>query len=337
MNRKRVELHPVIFSLLASTALASAADTESPTLQQTILLPGVTGRFDHAASDPTTHRLFFAALGNDTLEIVDTSAGKHLHSLTGLRKPTGVLFLAGANLLVIANGADGTCRFYDGTTYAEKGRVTEVDDADNLRYDEKSNVIYLGYGDGMIGKIDPATMKLVGHIALPHHPEAFQLEQNGPRIFINIPEARQVVVADRLHEKVIATWPLNAVGGNFPMALDEAHQRLFIGCRSPARLVVMSLIDGHLLSDIALSQDTDDLFYVASSQRLHASCGEGFLDSFDAPLEGPLSHVGHSTTRSGARTSFFIPIVHQLYLAVPQREGHDAELRGYSFPKPVQP
>lgn len=327
-----MKLHPVILSLLGSAALACATETESPALQQTIPLPGVSGRFDHAASDPATHRLFFAALGNDTLEIVDTSTSKRLYSLTGLRKPTGVLFLADSNLLVIANGADGTCRFYDATTYAEKGRVTNVDDADNLRYDEKSKVIYLGYGDGMIGKIDPTTMKLVGHIALPHHPEAFQLEQNGPRIFINIPEARQVVVADRVHEKVIANWSLNAFGGNFPMALDEAHQRLFIACRSPARLVLLSLTDGHLLSDIALSQDTDDLFYVAGTQRLHASCGEGFLDSFKAGPDSPPIRIGHLTTRAGSRTCLYVPATHQLHLAVPQHDGQPAECMVYSMP-----
>ncbi len=334
MNHLLMKLRPSVISLLSSAALACAAELESPVIQQTISLPAVTGRFDHATSDPATHRLFFAALGNETVEVVDTSAGKRIHSLTGLRKPTGVIFLTDSNLLVIANGADGTCRFYDGTTYAEKGRIAEVEDADNLRYDAKAKVIYLGYGKGMIGKINPATMKLIGHIALPHHPEAFLLEQNGPRMFINIPEARQVVVADRFHEKMIATWPLNAFGGNFPMALDEDHHRLFIGCRSPARLVVVSLTDGHLRSDLALSQDTDDLFYDADRQRVHASCGEGFLDSFDVHPEGTLSRISHLPTRAGARTCFFMSAVDQIYLAVPQKDGYDGELRGYSFPKP---
>ena len=98
---------------------------ESPplALKTSIPLPNVEGRLDHAAADPATQRLFFAALGNDTLEIVDVSAGKRLHTITGLRKPTGVLFVVDLNLLVVANGGDGTCRFYDGTSYAESGRI----------------------------------------------------------------------------------------------------------------------------------------------------------------------------------------------------------------------
>src|SRR4051794_34018830 len=87
----------------------------SPRLKMAIALPGVEGRFDHAALDPATHRLFFAALGNNTLEVLDVVAGKRLHTITGLSKPTGVLFLPDFNLLVVANGGDGTCRFYDGS------------------------------------------------------------------------------------------------------------------------------------------------------------------------------------------------------------------------------
>jgi DNA-binding beta-propeller fold protein YncE len=119
----------------------------------------VEGRFDHAACDDAASRLFFAALGNDTVEVVDLAAAKRLHTITGLKKPTGVAFIPDRSLIIVANGGDGTCRFFDGTTYAEKGRISGLDDADNVRFDAKAKLIYLGYGDGALGVIDPATMK----------------------------------------------------------------------------------------------------------------------------------------------------------------------------------
>src|SRR5882757_3928808 len=106
-----------LLALLAACGLVSRLPAEEAAplvLRQSIPVPGVEGRFDHAAMDPASHRLFFAALGNDTLEVVEVSAGKRLHSITGLKKPTGVLFLTDLNLLVVACGGDGTCRFYDG-------------------------------------------------------------------------------------------------------------------------------------------------------------------------------------------------------------------------------
>src|SRR5678815_3427156 len=122
---------PLLLALFVLFRPLWADEPASPTLEKVIALPGMEGRFDHATLDPETHRLFFAALGNNTVEVIDVRAGKRLHTITGLKKPTGLLFLAGRNLVAVANGDDASCRFYDATSYSEKGRVTGVDDADN--------------------------------------------------------------------------------------------------------------------------------------------------------------------------------------------------------------
>lgn len=312
------------------TSLLLAEDASPLALKQSIALPGVTGRFDHAAADPATHRVFFAALGNNTLEVVDLIAGKRLHTIAGLKKPTGVLFLADENLLVVANGDDGTCRFYDGTNYEEKGRVREVDDADNLRFDAKAKRIYLGYGEGALAVVDPATMKLVQSIALTRHPESFQLEQDGSRIFVNVPDSKNVAVVDRVAGKVVATWAVDEFHANFPMTLDERRHRLFIGCRTPARLLVFDTQNGKRVADAPLSADIDDLFFDAASSRLLASCGEGFIDIFHLEVPNRLSRTHRLPTAAGARTAFFTPQL-GFCLAVPRRGAQTAEIRLFSL------
>lgn len=321
-----------LFVALTFASLLRAAEPAPLTLRQTIALPGVEGRFDHAALDVATHRLFFAALGNNTLEVVDVSAGKRLHTITGLKKPTGVLFLAGENLLVVANGDDGTCRFYDGTSYAERGRVTDVDDADNLRSDAKAKRIWLGYGEGALGVIDPATMKLTASIALAKHPESFQLEENGPRIFVNVPDAKQIAVVDRAVGKVVETWPIEDVQANFPMAFDEKQQRAFVGCRSPARLLAFDTQSGKRVAETPMSGDVDDLFFDAASSRLLASCGEGFIDIFRFTAPAELVGEHRIATATGARTAFFSAKLRAFYLAVPHRGAQSAEIRIYTLP-----
>ncbi len=315
-----------IAGALAAGATAGAADTEPLQLTHTIPLPGVEGRFDHAAFDAGTHRLFFAALGNNSLEVVDVAAGKRLHSIGGLKKPTGVLFLAEANLLVVANGDDGTCRFFDGASYAEKGRVSGVDDADNLRFDAKAKRIYLGYGEGALGVIDPATMKLTARIALAKHPESFQLEENGPRIFVNVPDAKHIAVVDRIAGKVVATWPVEDAHANFPMALAETQHRLFIGCRQPARMLAFDTESGKRITAAPLSGDIDDLFFDAKTSSLLASCGEGFIDVFHFTAPATLEHTHRIPSAAGARTAFF---AHGsgFCLAVPHRGAQVAEIR----------
>src|SRR6185436_2633746 len=139
-----------------------AAEWPSLKLKSTVPLPGVKGRFDHFAIDAKGHRLFVAALGNNTLEVIDTAAGKRLKSISGLHKPTGVLYLATQNQIAVANGDDGTLKVFDAVSYELTKTIGSLDDADNLHFDAKTKQIVLGYGDGALAVIDAATMKQTG-------------------------------------------------------------------------------------------------------------------------------------------------------------------------------
>jgi DNA-binding beta-propeller fold protein YncE len=304
--------------------IAFAADEVK--LKATVPLPGVKGRFDHFAVDTNAHRLFIAALGNNTLEIIDGAAAKRLHTITGLHKPTGVAFLPGANQIVVANGDDGTVKVFDGTNYKLVKNISGLDDADNVRIDTKANRIYVGYGDGALTAIDAQKWEQVSTIKLKAHPESFQLEQNGNRIFVNVPDAKHIAVLDRERRNVIATWPMEKFRANFPMAFDETNHRLFVGCRQPARTVVIDTETGKPIADFAISGDTDDLFWDVARKRIYVSCGEGFLDVFSND-RGTFTRIGQLATRGGARTSYFAPQFSQLYVAVPERGGASAELR----------
>ena len=312
----------ILAAMLISYATVSGA--EQLTLKATIPLPGVKGRFDHFAIDTNTHRLFLAALGHNTVEIIDTANAKRLQTITGQHKPCGIAFLP--QRFFVANGDDGTVKVYESETYKLVKNITGLDDADNVRYDAKANLIYVGYGDGALGAIDPQKLETVASIKLKAHPESFQLEQNSPRIFVNLPDAKQIAVVDRAKRSVITTWPMEKFQANFPMALDEANHRLFIGCRKPARLAVVDTGTGKITADCSLSGDTDDLFWDAARKCIYIACGEGFVDVL-SDEGGNFTRTAHITTRGGARTAYFAPAFSEFYLAVPDRIGTPAELR----------
>src|SRR5262245_20091760 len=104
---------PLTLALLLLSLVLRAEEAAPLKLVQTIPLADVKGRFDHFALDVKGRRLFVAALGNDTVEVLDLSGGKRAHTINGLRKPQGVAYLPEANQLVVASGGDGTCRLYD--------------------------------------------------------------------------------------------------------------------------------------------------------------------------------------------------------------------------------
>src|SRR5207237_3622151 len=211
--------------LMAFCLYPSAAHAEEKALQlkQTIPLPGVEGRIDHLALDAANERLFVCALGNNTVEVLDLRKGERVRTISGLGAPQGLVYIPELNRLFIANDKGGICNIYDATSFQLIGKVDFQDDADNVRYDRATKQIYVGFGSGGIGIINAADGKRVGSIKLAAHPEAFELEKQGHRIFVNVPNARQVAVVDRDKEQVITTWKTDLAFGNFPMAFDEAN------------------------------------------------------------------------------------------------------------------
>ena len=268
------------------------------------------------AVDVAGQRLFVAALGNNTVEVVDLKEGKRIQSLSGFAEPQGVVYVPEFDKLIVANGADGTCRILDGRSFKIVATVQLGEDADNVRYDKKDKLVYVGYGDGALTAIDAKTGAKVADIKLAAHPESFRLEANSPRIFVNVPGADQIAVVDREKKAVIETWPLKDAKGNFPMFLDESNHRLFVGCRRPARLLVLDTANGKTVSDMKISGDTDDLFYDATSKQIYASCGAGFIDLIQQKDADSYELRERIPTVSGARTSFFSPELGRLYLAV---------------------
>ncbi len=293
-----------------------------------IAMPAVEGRIDHLAVDVAGRRLFVAALGNNTVEVVDINSLRVTKSIAGLREPQGIRFLPDRNRIVVANGGDGSTVFYDGTTLSVAHTVKTSGDADNVRYDSTAGRVYVGYGNGALGSFDPDG-KTLADIKLAGHPESFQLESAGPRIFVNVPSAGHVAVVDREKRAVSATWRVSAAGANYPMALDEANRRLFLGCRRPAKLLVYDTGSGTLVTAVDIVGDTDDLFYDSSKKRLYVIGGEGFITVLDQQDADHYRQVQKIPTSGGARTGLFVPELGKLFLAVPHRGAQRAEIRVY--------
>jgi DNA-binding beta-propeller fold protein YncE len=298
-------------------------------LLQAIEMPKVEGRLDHMTIDATRQKLFVAALANNTVEVLDLEAGAHLKSLTGFREPTGIASVADAGVIAVANGQGDGVRTIDATDYRIVKAIVLGDDADNVRYDAAAKRLYVGYGSGVLAATSPADGTVTGRAALAGHPESFQLEQSGSRIFVNVPTAGHIAVVDRAAMKVTATWPVTGAASNFPMALDEPGHRLFVGCRRPAKVLVYDTASGKEVGAADIVGDTDDLFYDAQRRRLYVSGGDGFIDVLDARQPVTLTRLARVATPAGARTSLFVPEQGRFYLAVPHRGGQRAELRVY--------
>ncbi|WP_143306589.1 YncE family protein [Chitinophaga vietnamensis] len=303
-------------------------EKEVLTLSDKIPLSAVKGSIDHMAFDEAHHLVFVCALGNNTVEVIDILSKKQVHTITGLHEPQGVLYIPSLQRLVVANGGDGSCIFYDATNYNEIKRLPLKSDADNIRYDPGANMVYVGYGDGAISVIDPIQMKINASIHLDGHPESFQLDNGKKRLYVNVPDAGKLQVVDLSKSKVVANWTNAGASSNFPMTFDKSNNRLFIGYRHPATIRVINTETGKEIKSFHCVGDTDDVFYDADNNLLFVSGGEGFIDVFRKRQED-YELINHIPTRKGARTSLWLPAQKMLLLAVPANGGNEAALWVY--------
>ncbi len=323
----------LVLALAAAIGVSVRAPESAPLhLVGVIPLPNVRGRIDHYGIDLEGRRLFLSALGNNTVEVLDLRTNRLLRTLTGLHEPQGVTYAPDSNKIFVANADGGKVRIFDGTTYRLLSTLDFGDDADDTRYDAASGRVYVGYGDGGIGVLDSRTGKLLGKIPVPAHPEAFEVEKGGGKIYINIPDAGEIAVASWPKRAIVARWPMQEYRSNFPMALDAKDQRLFVVTRRPPQFLALDAATGRIVAHLTAVGDSDDLWYDSARKRIYISGGGGFLSVIEQLDRDHYRSLGSIPTAPGARTSFFAPELGRLYVAVPRRPGHGAEVRVYEVP-----
>jgi hypothetical protein len=323
------------FLLLAAAGLVAApAAADEPKrldLVQTIPLAGEPGRLDHMALDAGGHRLFVANLSNDSLDVVDLTAGKLVKQIPGQKKIQGVAYAPDLDRVFAGVGEDGVCRVFDGKTY-KLLHTLKLPDADNVRFDAQSGLVYVGHAEHALTAFDAKTFAVKATVKLPGQPEAFQLDSARSRAYVNTNAARgsAVAVIDLARHELVATYAPASARAFFPMALDGAGGRVFVGCRRPASVLALDARTGKELWSATIPADTDDLFFDAKRRRLYASCGEGFLAVLEEAEGGRYAVAEKLPTAKLARTGFFDPGSGRLYLGVPRGGGRPRpEVRVY--------
>lgn len=309
-------------------ALPISAQAGDPlTLVRSIALPDVRGRIDHLAVDLAGGRLFVAAVGNDTIEVIDIRTGRWSSRIQGMRDPHGVVFVPEKQRLFVANGG-GTVDTFDGDL-RPTGRIESLADADNVRYDAATGRIFVGYA-GALAMINASTMqKSSADIKLAGPPEGFQVDRGRSRIYVNVPSARHIAVVDLQKGSVSDKWGLGDLRENYPMALDEPTGRLFVATRQPATLLVYDVTNGTRIAGVSACGDADDVFSDGDTGNIYVICGEGVIDVFRRSNVDQYVKVGQVPTARGARTGLFVSSSRTVFVAVPAQWSKPAEIREY--------
>jgi DNA-binding beta-propeller fold protein YncE len=341
MNRTAAVLAIPVLAIVGASSLVArgpvalsvaARDVTPLQLEEQIPIGGVAGRLDHFSADVKRKRLFVSALGNNTVEVIDTFAGRVIHSIKNLNQPQGPLYVAEFDKLYVANAGDGKVRIYDGATYTFRKSVDFGEDPDNMRYDPTTKMVFVGFGedDGGIAMIDPKTDERVGSVLLTKgHPESFQVESKGTHVFVNVPDAGNVVesIDRKTGESVI--WSLQGLRGNYAMALDEDDHRLFTVTRKVPMLVVLDTESGKEVARLPAAGECDDVFFDASRKRIYVVGAQGMISVFQQVDPQHYELVENVPSNIGVRTGYFFAKRDRLYVGVPAHGAEPAQVWTY--------
>jgi DNA-binding beta-propeller fold protein YncE len=281
---------------------------------------GGDGAWDYVTVDQQTHRLFVTRTTHTM--VIDAATGKTLGDIPGQKRSHGTAIVPalGRGFITDGGGAGGIVVF-DLKTYAILGTLAAMPDADGIIYDAKLNLVLAVSGDGgalMTFKpdIDPVNGKIDPPIALGGAPEFLAYDDAG-KAYINLEDKDLVAVVDLKTRTVTARWPVAPGGHPVGMAIDRKTHRLFIGCRNPQKLIVMSTVDGKVIADLPIGAGVD-------ATRFHdghafASCGDGTL-TVAVEKAGKFEVEQVVKTPNGARTMGLDDSTFSLYLPTAEFE-----------------
>lgn len=314
-------------ALMLSASIAFFTDLRVAHAEETSVGPynvartmhvGGEGGWDYLTFDPQTHQLYITRTTHTI--VVDSTNGKTVADIPGGTRNHGTALVPEAGRGFITDGKDagaGSVTIFDLKTNEVLGKLKAPVDADGIIYDAGSGKVLVVCGDaGVVFAVDPNVDPKNGKIGTPvdlgGKPEFLAADGQG-KAYINLADKDQVAVVDTRAMKVLAHWPTAPGGEPTGMSIDREHGRLFIGCRKPARLVVMSTSDGKVLGDFPIGPGVDATLFDHGCGL--ASCADGTLTVVGD--QGPADHpklLQTLTTAPGARTMTVDPATGTVYL-----------------------
>jgi hypothetical protein len=334
MARTTSGLVAVGFALFAALlALAQSPPGAGPYQVAEILKIGGAGGWDYITVD-SEHKHLYLPRTTHTM-VLDAATGKSVADIPGQKGNHGVALVPNVGRGFITDGKDGSVVVFDLKTFEVLGKVKAEDDADGIIYDPASRKILVSCGDAGVmvpiaPDVDPKAGQADAAVQLGGKPEFLVADGHG-KVFINLVDKDQVAVIDTKAMKVIDKWPTAPGGSPVGMSMDQEHRRLFVGCRKPQKLIVMSAEDGKVLADLPIGAGVDATQF--DNGYTFASCRDGSLTIAQETAPGKFQVVQNLKTRPGAKTMAIDSTTHTVFLPTAEF-GEEKDARSRPIAKP---
>jgi DNA-binding beta-propeller fold protein YncE len=266
--------------------------------------------------------------------VIDLASGKSVADIPGQKRNHGVAIVPSAHRGFISDGDGASVVVFDLAANEVLGKIATAEDADGIIYDQASKMVFVVCGSeskmfAISPDVDPKAGKADAEIALGGEPEYLAADGKG-KIYVNLMNKNRVAVVDTSKMQVVDRWPTAPGGQPVGMSIDPEKRRLFIGCRQPQKMIVMSADDGKVLADLPIGAGVDATRF--DNGDAFASCRDGTLTVVRESEPGSFKVIQTLQTKPGARTMALDRRSHALYLPTAEMNATGSGQR--ASPKP---
>ena len=328
-----------------SFGVSKASGAEAPlALERSIAIPGVpVGPYsDHMAIDVAGGRLFTTPQADKAVAVIDLNGGRVIKMIFGLGNPHAIYYSRQLRRLFVSDGKSGSVIVFNSENYSLIKRIPLALGTDSLIYDPGSQLIYVmnggedaGMNDSLVSVVDPVGMKKIADIRVA------SVGQEGPVVdskkgllYLSFPEESAVGVVDLNERRQIATWKVPAGAHSpFALALDAAHDRLYVACRDDfhgfalhGTIFVLNTANGRSLAALPIGGWVDGVFFDQKRQRIYASTGVGYIDTYRFEANHLYRRLTPVETPLIAKTSLYSSELDRFFISVPHLADTEAQI-----------
>ena len=297
-----------IFAAVLSFAAVSAAQNYHVAEHWKL---GGQGGWDYLLSDDGAHRLYIAH--NSRVEVVDSSTGKLLGAITGLKSTHGIALNPDGKTGYISDGAGNAIVVFNRFDFSIKATVAAGTNPDGIAYEPSTKTVWAFNGRSRnVSVFDTSSNTVVATVELPGKPEFPQVDKHGS-VFVNIEDKNEIMKLDAANRKAVATWPLTGCESPSGMAIDRDKHRLFSVCDG-GKMAVVDYESGKVLGLASIGESPDAAaFDPKHGLAFSSNGGDGTLTVVDAGKPGfPVLQT--VKTEKGARTMALDESTGRVYL-----------------------
>lgn len=345
---KSLNKSALILLLLLGAIVVFAQGPGPLTLVKEISMPEVpVGPYtDHLAVDVKGHRLFATPQAHKSVQVFDLATGKLLRDITGFENPHSILYRPDVDQIYVTDGGAGQLKIFSGSDYRLVKSVKRLPDADSIGYDPATKYLYVTNGGegahldhSLLSIIDTTTGEHLGDIKVSAESlEAMAVADSGSRLYIDVTDKNEVAVIDLRKREVIETWPVTKGKKNIAITLDEAHHRLFVGCRDTETSGVIAVFDtqtGKEIESLPIAGWVDYMAFDTAKGRIYATCGSGPDGGgwvYIYEQSGGLYRLaGKVASAPRGKTGLFVPEMNRFFVSVPHFGNTSAQILAFQI------